>query len=381
LLGREKIIIKMKSIKNIKEVKSLKGKRVLLRLDLNVPIKNNKIIDDFRIKKILPTIKFLKSKKAKVVIVSHIGRSGNESLKLIAKYIKSDFFPETIGKEVEAFVSNMKDGDVVLLENLRKNIGEKKNDKKFAESLANLGDIYVNDAFSVSHREHVSIVSLPKLLPSYCGLLMKEEIKNLYISKNPLRPFLFILAGAKFKTKLPLIEKYLKIADNVFVGGALANNFFKAKGIDIGKSLVEEDGIDLKKIMRSKKLILPVDVVVEKNKKILIGSPSIIGSSGEVVDDGPETVKELQNIISKAKLVLFNGPLGNYEKGYDKSTIDLLKVITKSRARSIVGGGDTAYIINKLKIENKFTFVSTGGGAMIEFLAKGTLVGIEALKR
>jgi len=368
----------MKKIRNIKEVKNLKGKRVLLRLDLNVPLKNGKVIDDFRIKRILPTIKFLKSKKAKVVVISHIGRDGKDSLRFIAKYMKVNFFPKTIGKEVENFISNMKDGDVVVLENLRKNAGEKKNDIKFAKALAQLGDIYVNDAFSVSHRKHASIVLLPQLLSSFSGLLMKDEIKNLSIPKKVPKPFLFILAGAKFKTKIPLIKKYLSIADNVFVGGALANNFFKAQGFSVGKSLVEKDSVDLKKLMKNKKLILPVDVLVEKNK---VKKPSEIGSSDVVADDGPETVKELKKLIAKSKFILLNGPLGNYEKGYDKATIALLKAVAKSKARSIVGGGDTAYIINKLEIENKFSFVSTGGGAMIEFLAKGTLVGIEALKK
>jgi len=364
-------------MKDIKEVKNLEGKRVLLRLDLNVPLKNGKVIDDFRIKKVIPTIKFLKSKKAKVVVISHIGRGGKDSLKPVAKYMKVKFFPKTIGKEVETFISNMKGGDVVVLENLRKNKGEEKNDIKFAKSLSYLGDIYINDAFSVSHRKHASIVSLPKFLPSYCGILLKDEIKNLSIPTKIPRPFLFILAGAKFNTKLPLIKKYLSIADSVFVGGALANNFFKAQGFNIGKSLVEKDGVDLKKLMRNKKLILPIDVLVEKNK---IKKPSEISSSDVIVDDGPETVRELKKLVSKSKFILLNGPLGNYEKGYDKATVALLKAVAKSKAKSIVGGGDTAYIINKLKIGNKFSFVSTGGGAMIEFLAKGTLVGIDALE-
>ncbi len=374
----------MIKIKDIKECRKLKDKRVLLRLDFNVPIKNGKIVDDFRIRKALPTIKFLKSKKAKVIIISHIGRDSKDTLKPVAKYInklvKVKFFPETIGGAAEKFIANMKSGDVVVLENLRKNTGEKRNSKKFTEALAKLGDIYVNDAFSVSHRAHASVVSLPKLLPCYAGFLMKEEIKNLSISKTPLRPFLFMLSGAKFNTKLPLIKKYLSIADNVFVGGALANNFFKALGINVGKSLVEKDSIDLKKLIRSKKLVLPTDVVVEERGKVSIRQSSEIGPLGVVVDDGPDTVKMLKKIIASSKFVLLNGPLGNYEKGYDKATIALLKAVARRRIKSIVGGGDTVSIINKLKIENKFTFVSTGGGAMLEFLAKGTLVGIEALK-
>ncbi len=378
-------MVKLNSIKSVRSIKDLKGKRVLLRIDFNVPIKNNKIVDDFRIKKSLPTIKFLKSKKAKIVLVSHIGRSRKESLDIVAKYLnkslKVKFLSKTIGKEVETFVNAMEDGDIILLENVRKNIGEKKNNKKFAEGLAKLGDVYVNDAFSVSHRSHASIVLLPKLLPSYTGLLLEDEIKNLSISKKPPRPFLFMLSGAKFSTKIPLIEKYLKIADNVFVGGALANNFFKEDDINIGKSLIEKSETNLKKILKNKKLVLPIDVLVEEKNKVSIRLPSDIGSFGIVVDDGPETVKILKKIISKSKFILLNGPLGNYEKGYDKATIDLLKSVAKSRAKSIVGGGDTVSIINKLKIEKKFTFVSTGGGAMIEFLARGTLVGIEALRK
>ena len=229
-----------------------------------------------------------------------------------------------------------------------------------------MGDIYVNDAFSVSHRAHASVVSVPKYLPSYAGFQLEAEVKNLsHAFKNPKHPFLFILGGAKFSTKMPLIKKYLKLADFVFIGGALANYFLKAKGYNIGKSLVDDINYGIASILKNKKLILPTDFII-KNKAI--------------VDIGEKSIENLEVIIKKSKLILFNGPLGKYEDGGAVGTKKILKFISSVKAESIIGGGDTVALISEMKMQNKFSFVSTGGGATLDFLANGTLPGIKALK-
>ena len=221
-------------MRSIKELRNIRGKKIIVRVDFNVPIKNGKVGDDFRIKKALPTIKFLQKKGAKIILIAHLGKGG-ETLapvaKVLNKYIKTTFIDQVIGSKIEKAVSLMKPGEVILLQNLRNNEGEKSEDKNFAKSLAELGEIYVNEAFSVSHRKDTSVVLLPKMLKSYAGLGLEEEVKNLSKAmKNPKHPFLFILGGAKFSTKMPLIKKYLGLSDHVFIGGALANDFLKAKG-------------------------------------------------------------------------------------------------------------------------------------------------------
>jgi phosphoglycerate kinase len=276
----------------------------------------------------------------------------------------------------------MNNGDVILLENLRNNPGEKKCDKTFTENLAKMGDVYVNEAFPVSHREDASIVLLPKLLPAYAGFQLFEEVKNLSRAFNkPKHPFLFILGGAKFSTKMPLIKKYLKLADQVFIGGALADDFLKAKGFEVGKSLVDNSKYDIKEILKNKKLIIPVDVVVESDNssKLINKKANDVKKDENILDVGSQSVKNLAPLISAAKLILWNGPLGKYESGGGVSTKKVLKLVAKSKAESIIGGGDTVTMISEMKIEKQFSFVSTGGGATLDFLANGTLPGIKAL--
>lgn len=387
-------------MRNIKEIKNLprlgkadiKGKIVLLRVDFNLPIKNGKAEDDFRIKKSLPTIKFLQKKNAKIILITHLGKGG-ESLapvaKALNKFIKVKLIPDIIGVEAQKAVENMKNGEIILLDNLRNDKGEKDCDKIFAMNLAKLADpamtgqagIYINEAFSVDHREDASVVLLPKLLPSYAGFQLSEEIKNLsHAFKTPKHPFLFILGGAKFSTKMPLIQKYLKVADWVFVGGALENDFLKAKGCSVGKSLVDDTNFDIKKLLKNKKLILPVDVVVESQNRLINKKINEVGEDEYILDIGSESVKNLALLIKKSKLILWNGPLGKYEDGGAKSSKEVLKLVANSKAESIIGGGDTVALMSKIKIEKRFSFVSTGGGAMLDFLTQGTLPGIKALE-
>ncbi len=353
-------------MRSIEKIKNLKGKRVLLRVDFNVPVVDGKVVDDFRIKKSLPTIKYLLKQGAIVTLVTHLGKDGSESLApVIARFFE---------------ISKIQQSKIKFYENVRKFPGEESNDSEFAKELAREGDIFVNDAFSVSHRSHASVVGVAKLLPSYAGFQLEAEVSNLSKAiKKPAHPFVFILGGAKFSTKMPLIQKYLKSADFVFVGGALANDFFKAQGYEVGRSLVDDAGYDLAKILKNKKLILPVDVVVENGGNLSNKKLNEISAEDKIIDVGSESIERLKPIIQKAKLVLWNGPMGVYESGGDVYSKKLLKIIAGSKAESIIGGGDTVALVSEMKIEKKISFVSTGGGATLDFLANGTLPGIKVL--
>lgn len=368
--------------KKLSELKDLKGKKVLLRLDLNVPIVGDEVRDDFRIRRSIPTLEMLRAAGAKTIIISHLESELTASLGRIASYINMSVTIKAFIAKLEdapSVVSTMVDGDVVMLENLRLNPGEKENDPVFAGRLAQLADIYANDAFAVSHREHASIISVPRLMDSYAGPLLAEEIEELSKAFNPAKPFVFILGGAKFDTKLPLIEKFLKIADYVFVGGALANDVFKEKGYEVGVSLVSKKPVSLKHIESDPKLVLPSDVVAVSALEKGVKSPDSLSRGDSILDAGPRTISELSDIMSGAASVLWNGPLGDYEKGYWEGSKGLAEAVIESGARSVVGGGDTIAVIAKYGLLDKFSFVSTGGGAMLEFLAKGTLPGIDAL--
>ncbi len=357
-------------MRSIKQIGDIKGKTVLLRVDFNVPIKDGKVEDDFRIKSALPTVNFLIEKGAKIILITHLGKDGAESLEPVT----NRFFE----------ISNMAKDKVKFYENIRKFSGETGNDLAFAKELSKMGDIYVNDAFSVSHREHASIVSLPKLLPSYAGLQLEEEIKNLSRAfKNITHPFLFILGGAKFSTKMPLIRKYLELADQVFIGGALANDFLKAKGFEIGKSLVDDKDYGIKEVLINNKIVLPADVVVKSNETLINKKVNEIKKDEIILDIGAETIKNLEPAIKNAKFILWNGPLGKYEDGGEKSTREILKSVLDSKAEIILGGGDLVSVFSSLeprsyKLEPNL-FISTGGGATLDFLTNGTLPGIKML--
>ncbi|MBI5140028.1 MAG: phosphoglycerate kinase [Candidatus Vogelbacteria bacterium] len=365
----------------LEDIGIISGKRVLLRLDLNVPIKNGKVFDDFRIVKSLPTINYLKNKGAKVIIISHIGENPGETLFPVAEYLKARLLPaDPKNIVVLEGIDNLKNGEAVMLENLRQNPGEVLDDEIFAKGLASLADLYVDDAFAVMHRTHASIVSVPKLLPGFIGLLAESEVKNLSLAFNPSRPFLFIVGGTKFETKIKLVKKFVDIADKVFIGGALSNTVFKFMGLEVGVSLADQTDLDLSFVKDSSKVILPVDVNVRNNLVDSIKRIDEVLSGDNMLDVGPATVSLLEKEISVAKFILWNGPMGNYEKGFAGTTADLANMISRSGATSIVGGGDTIASIKSLGLLEKFTFVSTGGGAMLDFLADGILPGIEALK-
>jgi 3-phosphoglycerate kinase len=373
-------------MKTLKDIEYLSGVKVLVRVDFNVPIKNGVVVEDFRIKAALPTIDFLIGKGAKVILMSHLEAADGTNLSLLPaalrlkKLGKEIVFIKDFNRAHDIINEQLKGGACALLENLRFFDGEKKNDPKFAKELSSLGDIYVNDAFSVSHREHASIVGVPKLLPSYAGLQLEREVASLSKAFNPTHPFLFILGGAKFDTKLPLLDKFINIADQIFVGGAIANDLLKAKGYEVGKSLLSDGAVNLSEFSNSPKVILPADIINEQKQAVMADK---ISKTDKNLDAGPKTIEILRTIVADAKFILWNGPLGQYENGFKEGTVELARLIgdvTLSGAETIVGGGDTLAAIQELGNQEKFSFISTGGGAMLDFLAKGTLPGIEALE-
>lgn len=372
-------------MKSIKEAGALSGKRVIVRVDFNVPIINGKVRDDFRIKKALPTIEFLVKKGAKVILLAHLGEDGSASLEPIAntlkKYIAVSFIKTSLFSPItDEAVLDQKKGTVILLENIRREKAEKENTSSFGRALSRFGDIYVNDAFSVSHRVHASVVGIPKHIPSYAGFQLLDEVKHLSSVFTPPHPFLCIFGGAKFETKVPLVKKFIREADTIFIAGALMNTFFKTKGYEVGQSLVEEGNFGIPKLLKDTKIILPSDVVVAQGKVHKVVSADRVSKDDVIVDIGTRSVEELQKLILRSKCILWNGPLGKYESGFGGATEKILKTIALSKAKSVIGGGDTVALVDKLKLEKKLGFVSTGGGATLDFLAKGTLPGIKALK-
>ncbi len=378
----------MKSIKNLK---NLKNKIILLRTDFNVPLKKVEnrlqIIDDLRIIKTLPTIKYLLGKGAKIIIVSHFNKK--ISSKILIPILKR-YFGKNIYFVKNPFVFNFctSKEKLFLLENIRKWPEEEKNDAKFARKLAALADIYVNDAFGVCHRNHASVSAITRFIPSYAGFLIEEEIKNLNKAKKGRHPLIVVLGGAKISTKLPLIKSYLSKAHSILVGGGIANNFFYAKEISVGKSKVDKNFIN-KKIINNKKIILPQDVIVAKNiyaKNGITKNHLLIEKDDYILDIGPKTIKKFCEIIKNAKTIICNGPLGFIEnKTFARGTRRIIEAIIKNKkAFSVLGGGETLSIIPKKyksPIANiKNMFISTGGGAMLNYLASKKLPGIEALK-
>ena len=375
----------MKSIHEVSP-EMLCGKRVIIRTDFNVPLSNSgKILETARIDFCLKTIAYLKNSGAKVIIISHIGREKTATLKPVHAYLNKkislDFVSDWNEVAIAAKVQNLKEGDVLLLENLRQRDEETQNIFSFVEFLGSIADIYVNDAFSASHREHASIVGLPKVLKSYVGCQFKKEFEELSKIFNPDHPFVVLMGGAKFETKIPVIESLLNLTDTVFVGGALANDLLKANGFEVGKSLVSDmDTQYAQHVFQNEKVIVVNDVRIEsfpfnKNKNI-----KEVGQSDKIIDGGEKTAEIIAEKIKQAKFVVWNGPFGTFEQGNSFLSKKVIKAIEDSDAYSIIGGGDTVAEVKKLGKENVFDFMSLSGGAMLEFVAKKTLPGIEALK-
>lgn len=382
--------------RTIRDLKNIKDKRVLLRCDFNVPLdKYGDILDDTRIFESLPTIKYLNEQNCKLILCSHLGRpKGYDkylSLFPVAVYLmkrfpnKVKFCPKASGKEVSSAVKNLKGGEILLLENLRFDAREEQNDETFVKELASLADIYVDDAFGVAHRKHASNYGVALKLPNAIGFLIEKEL-NVFSKafENPSRPFVAIFGGAKVKDKLTLINNVIGNADTILIGGGMAYTFLLAKGVNIGKSIVDLDLVDDAKDILDKaqkngtKILLPIDHVAldgEKVRKVLLMDQDMVG-----LDIGKDTIKLFKNEIKTAGQILWNGPVGKYEdKRFRKGTFEIAKAVAKSKAYSIVGGGDSVGAINTLGFNKKINHLSTGGGASMKLMEGKVLPAIEVI--
>lgn len=390
----------------IKLLKDLdyRDKKVYLRVDYNV-VENSKVIDEFRIEQSLPTIKELLAKNCSLILASHNGRPEGKvekslSLRPVAQVLanllkrKVSFIDDCVGQEVSAEAEALKPGEIMLLENLRFHEAEEKNNSLFAKSMARLAEVYVDDAFANAHRAHASMVGVPKYLPHAAGLLMQKEFETLTgLLKSPRRPFLAVVGGAKISTKIEVLKSLIGKADIIFIGGAMANTFLQAQGFDVEKSLTEPDLVDTAReiieLSKNKKvdLILPTDLVVAKavnpgsNKRTVeVGK---LEKGDIALDIGKETMRSLIPIIKKAKTIFWNGTLGYAElSDYALASKDLayLMALRKGKAETVIGGGDTTAFVEKIGMHNRYSFVSTGGGASLELLSGKQLPALEALR-
>ncbi len=387
--------------RTVEDLANLKGKVVLLRVDFNVPLdEGGKILDATRIMQSLPTIKYLIEKQAKVVLISHLGRPEGYDIRkslwpialILMRLLPTSvyFSNKAIGKEVEERIKHMKNGDVLLLENIRFYEGEASCDMNFAKEIAKLGDVFVNDAFGVAHREHATTYGIARIMPNAIGFLMKKEITALQGAvENPKHPFVVIIGGAKVKGKIKFIMKLLEVADTLIIGGAMAYTFLVASGYSVGQSIIYDDSVEYARDIlniaysQGKKILLPIDHVCirenSKKKKPIVVSNLI--DDMVAYDIGPKTIKLFKDEINQAKQILWNGPLGKYEdERFIGGTKEIAKAIASSKAYSIVGGGDSVSAIKKIGCENKIDLISTGGGATLKFIENDTLPCIDVIQ-
>lgn len=382
---------------------NIKGKKIFIRVDFNVPFDDNlRITDDSRIRSTVPTINYAIDEGARVILASHLGRPKGKpdprySLAPVAKRLQRlldkdvIFAPDCIGPQVESLISKMKDGDVILLENLRYHAEEEENNENFAKSLAKLADFFVNDAFGAAHRAHASTVGIAKFLPSAAGFLMKKEIEYLKgVVDNPIRPFVAVLGGAKVSGKIGVLEHLEDKVDKVLVGGGMAFTFIKAMGYEVGDSLVEADMLETAQRIRKKlkntgiKFYLPVDCVIaqtlEPGAETKIVPTMEIPKGWKALDIGPATVKLFSEALENAKTILWNGPMGVFEiDAFSRGTFSIAHAIADAYALTIVGGGDTDLAVHRAGVTNALSFISTGGGASLQLLEGKELPGIAAL--
>ncbi len=395
----------MRTIKNI----DLKNKRVLVRVDFNVSLdKEGKVIDDFRIRATLPTIQYLIDQDAKIILLAHLGRplenqGGRSDIAdlrerftlrpLVSKLTELTgreimLAPDCIGEGIKELAGRLQAGEILMLENLRFHQGEEADEDGFAKSLAELGEVYINDAFAVCHRAHASVEAITRFLPSAAGFLLVKEIENLLRAReNPDHPLTVIIGGAKMSTKIKLIQTFLNKAENIILGGALANTVLHAKGIAVGKSIIEESMVpEINKLeITDTKIHLPLDALVCVSKEDVSachpGPIGMIQQNESIYDIGFDSQKLFSRVINSSKMIIWNGPMGLFEiEAFAYGTRVVAEAIAESKAYSLVGGGETVAYLEKIDLVDKFSFVSTGGGAMLEFLAGDKLPGLEALK-
>lgn len=362
------------------DLSSLKGKRVIVRLDWNLTLENGSPVDTSRADVTFEFLRKLAFAGAKMVLLTHLGEKG-ERLDPIVPYIKNHlpfitFNPSLSFEELSNASYALREGEGVLLQNVRAWEGETDNLPSLARSFASLGDVFINNAFSVSHREHASVVGIPRSLLSYFGPLFARELEHLTDALHPERPALFIIGGAKIKTKLSLIGTYLDQGVRVFVGGAMVHDIWKTKGMEIGNSYFDGTVPLNERFINHPMLITPKDVVLDTGETVSVDK---IPKNGTVVDCGEETVAMLAELIDESKTVIANGPVGLYEKGWLKGSEGILSHMAQAQATTYIGGGDTVAVAHSLHLLKKFNFVSLGGGAMLEYLSSGTLPGIHAV--
>ncbi len=382
----------------------LKNKKVIIRCDFNVPIKDGIIKDDNRIKESIPTINIVKEKKAKIILMSHLGRvetiedKKGKSLEPVAKRLSEllnqevIFINETRGKKLEEAIANLKPGEILLMENTRfediEGKKESKNDPELGKYWSSLADFYINDAFGTAHRSHASNVGIASHLPSCFGLLIKKELDNLYPAiNNPQRPLTVIIGGAKVSDKITVLENLVNKADNILIGGGMAYTFLKAKGYNIGKSLLDEEKIDfcINLLNKTNKIILPVDSLVaqeiNEDAKVVVKDNNNFDENDIGLDIGPKTVELFKKYLEESKTIIWNGPVGYFEiPAFASGTKALAQIISELEVTSIVGGGDTASALINMGYKNKFTHISTGGGASLELLEGKELPGIKVIE-
>lgn len=390
----------MKTIRDI----DINNKRVIIRCDFNVPIKDGKIVDDTRIVEAIPTIKYCLDNNCKVILMSHLGRVKEEAdleknnlqpvADRLSELLEKDilFSEKTRGEELEELVKSLESGDVLLIQNTRyEDLDGKKesgNDPELGEYWASLGEVFINDAFGTAHRAHASNVGIASHLPSAAGFLIEKEINALSILDNPEHPFVVVLGGAKVSDKIGVIENLVTKADKILIGGGMAFTFLKAKGLEIGKSLLDEESINFcTKVLKdySDKLVLPVDCAVTNeytnDEDYRVKNVNDISSDEMGLDIGPETLKLFEDSLKDAAIVVWNGPLGVYEfEKYKKNTDELLKYIVENDIKAILGGGDIVAAASNAGYKDKVYHASTGGGASLEYLEGKKLPGIEAVK-
>ncbi len=384
--------------KTVKDI-DLKGKRVLMRVDFNVPMADGKVTDDKRIKAALPTIKYVLEQGASLLLMSHLGRpkGGPDpefSLKAASEALASllgkpvQMAPDCVGAEVEAMAKALKPGDVLMLENTRFHKGEEKNDLDLAKQMAALGEVYVNDAFGSAHRAHSSTEGIARFLPAVSGFLMEQELE--YLGRavaNPEHPYIAILGGAKISDKILVVETLASKCDKLIIGGGMANTFLTAKGLNMQDSLVETESIETAKTLLAKlgdKLILPVDAIIADKFDAEANTQTVdvdkIPAGWRMLDVGPKTLELYKTSLSGVKLVVWNGPVGVFEMPkFAEGTFALARMLAESGAITVIGGGDSASAVKKAGVAKQMTHVSTGGGASLEFLEGKELPGVAAL--
>jgi phosphoglycerate kinase len=389
-------------VKSIRDL-PLQGRRVLLRVDFNVPLEGGRVADATRIVETLPTVRLALERGARLVCVSHLGKpKGKRRAELSLSPVAVEFaqrlgrpvrfVDDCVGSEVEKLVSNLENGEVLLLENLRFHAGEEANDSGFAAALASLADVYVDDAFGAAHRAHASVVGVPqRVAEKGAGLLLEKEVRELSRMLDPERPFAAILGGAKISGKIDTLRVLVRRADTLLIGGGMANHFVRALGLSVGRSLLEEEKVGLAREIldlckREKKaLALPSDFVVARSPEDGAGAQTVqisqIPEDRMALDVGPKTLEQFERLLQPAKTIFWNGPMGVFERPpFDRGTRALALLLADSDAVTVVGGGESVSAVQAAGVADRFTHVSTGGGAALEFLAEGKLPGVEALK-